>query len=96
MNYYYDMCIMLEMAWITLQCTERLCSASYNKHFSRGQAVQLVTSDPAHCHGGGGACLSAVAPLIPPPPPCSEHSALRLANYLSRCFSAYRRHQELN
>lgn len=69
MNYYYDMCIMLEMAWITLQCTERLCSASYNKHFSRGQAVQLVTSDPAHCHGGGGACLSAVAPLIPPPPP---------------------------
>lgn len=95
MNYYYDMCIMLEMAWITLQCTERLCSASpYNKHFSRGQAVRLVTSDPAHCHGGDGACLSAVAPLIPPP--CSEHSALRLANCLSRCFSAYQRHQELN
>ena len=54
MNYYYDMCIMLEMAWITLQCTERLCSASpYNKHFSRGQAVRLVTPDPAHCHEGG-------------------------------------------
>lgn len=72
MNYYYDiMCIMPEMAWITLQCTERLCFASLvqgNKHFSRGQAVWFMTSDPAHCHRGGegGAYLSAVAHLIPP------------------------------
>ena len=29
MNYYYDiLCIMLEMAWMTLQCIERLCSAA--------------------------------------------------------------------
>lgn len=71
MNYYYYniMCIMLEMTWITLQCTERLCSASLCKttYFSRGQAVRFVTSDPAHCHGWGGADLSAVAHLIPPP-----------------------------
>lgn len=62
MNYYYDiMCIMPEMAWITLQCTERLCFASLvqgNKHFSRGQAVWFMTSDPAHCHRGGGWSLS--------------------------------------
>lgn len=97
MNYYYDiMCIMLEMAWITLQCTERLCSASVqgNKHFSRGQAVRFMTSDPAHCHGGGRS-LSVSCGSVDSSP-CSEHSALRLATSLSRCFSANLRHQVLN
>lgn len=47
-----------------------------------GQAVWFLTSDPAHCQGGGGVDLSAVSFLW------SEHSALRLATCLSRCFSA--------
>lgn len=68
--------------WTSLFCL----SVQGDKHFSRGQAVRFATSDPAHCHGWGGAYLSVVAHLIPPP--CSEHSALRLATSLSGCFSA--------
>lgn len=96
-NYYDIMCIMLEMAWITLQCTERLCSESLCKATNTSAGDRLyafMTSDPAHCHGWGGAYLSAVAHLIPPP--CSEHSALRLATSLSRCSSANVWHQVLN
>lgn len=51
--------------WTSLVCL----SVQGNKHFSREQAVRFVTSDPAHCQGGGGAYLSAVAQLIPPPVP---------------------------
>ncbi len=76
--------------WTSVFCL----SVQGTRHFSRGQAVRLVTSDPAHCHGWGGAYLSAVAHLIPPP--CSEHSALRLATGLSGCFSANLWHQVLN
>lgn len=76
--------------WTSLLCL----SVQGDKHFSRGQAVRFVTSDPAHCHGWGGAYLSAVAHLIPPP--CSEHLAPRLATGLSRCFSANLWHQVLN
>lgn len=64
-------------------------SVEGDKHFSRGQAVWFLTSDPAHCQGGGGADLSAVSF------PWSEHSALRLATSLSRCFSVNLCHQVL-
>lgn len=87
MNYYYDIvCLMLEMAWIILQCTQRLWSATLqgDKHFSRWQAARFVTSDPAHCHGGDGSVSCGSADSSP----CSEHSALRLATSLCRCFSA--------
>lgn len=35
--------------WTSLVCL----SVQGDKHFSRGQAVWFVTSDPAHCHGWG-------------------------------------------
>lgn len=54
-----------------------------------GQAVWFLTSDPAHCQGEGGVDLSAVSFLW------SEHSALRLATCLSRCFSVNLRHHVL-
>lgn len=63
MTYYYDiMSNMLEMAWVTLICLP----VQGDEHFSRGQAVRFLNSDPAHCHEWGGAHMSAVAHLIPP------------------------------
>ncbi|KAK2830408.1 hypothetical protein Q5P01_018339 [Channa striata] len=51
--------------------THQSCSGGVSRHgdehFSRGQAVWCVTSDPTHCHGGGGAYLSAAAESIPSP-----------------------------
>lgn len=76
--------------WTSLFCL----SVQGDKHFSRGQAVRLMTSDPAHCHGGGWS-LSVSCGSVDSSP-CSEHSALRLATSLSRCFSANPWHQVLN
>lgn len=65
--------------------TSLVChSVQGDKHFSRGQAARFVTSDPAHCHGGDGSVSCGSADSSP----CSEHSALRLATSLCRCFSA--------
>lgn len=45
--YYYDIkCIMLEMAWITLQCTERLWSASLCKAKNTSAGDRLDGSRP--------------------------------------------------
>lgn len=68
--------------WTSLVCL----SVQGNKHFSREQAVRFVTSDPAHCQGGGGAYLSAVAQLIPPP--VLNIQPWGWQTRLSRCFSA--------
>lgn len=76
--------------WTSLFCL----SVQGDKHFSRGQAVRFVTSDPAHCHGGGWSLSVSCGSFDSSP--CSEHSALRLATSLSRCFSANPWHQVLN
>lgn len=59
-----------------------------------GSLLWVVTSDPVHCHRGGGAYVLAAAQSIRLP--CSEHSSQRLATGLSKCFSAHLWHWGLN
>lgn len=88
MTYYYDtVCIMLETAWITLQCTLFCLSVQSDKHFSRGYVSSPL---PTATEGVELICQLwlILSPQRPPPPSlCSEHSALRLTTSLCRCFS---------
>lgn len=54
--------------------TERLPLSARQQTLQCGEGP-YVTSDPANCHGGGGAYPTAVAQLTPPP--VSEHAAPR-------------------
>lgn len=82
---------LLEMAWITLQCTLFCLSVQSDKHSAGDRLYILWPLTPAHCHGWGGGYLSPGAYLTPPSPKpshttsCSEQSALRLNQ--SKCFS---------
>lgn len=88
MTYYYDtVCIMLETAWITLQCTLFCLSVQSDKHFSRGYVSSPL---PTATEGVELICqlwLILSPQRSPPPSLCSEHSALRLTTSLCRCFS---------
>lgn len=88
LTYYCDiMCAMLKAVWGTLQCTGRFGSACLCKATNSSAGDRLRSCPLPQL---GWSCGSFDSSL------CSEHSALRLATSLSRCFSANLWHQVLN
>lgn len=79
------MCTMLETAWITLQCTERIwCLGARRQTLQQGTGCLFSELWPCLLPrlewSSSVSCGSFDSSL------CSEHSALRLATSLSRCF----------